>query len=115
MFHLNLSLGGKASSRKKQARSRRRLDRETLKPDQHGKVVVSIGSHSGCRARGGDSSQNTRCREKTTLLQAGGDRDGEVVGHQYGNRERGLELNVLARASSGGNEGVVVVCIARVG
>ncbi len=115
MFGLNLSLGGKASSRTKQARSRRRLDRETLKPDQHGKVVVSIGSHSGCRARGGDSSGKAGCREKTTLLQAGGDRNGEVVGHQDGHRERRLELNVLARASSGGNESVVVVCVARVG
>ncbi len=115
MFCLNLSLGGKASSGTKQARSRRRLDRETLKPDQHGKVVVSIGSHSGCRACSEDSSQNARCREKTTLLQVGGDRNGEVVGHRDGSREQGLESNVLARASSGGNESMVVVCVARVG
>jgi hypothetical protein len=115
VFRLNLSLGGKASSGTKQARSWRCLDRETLKPDQHGKVVVSIGSHSGRRACGADSSGNAGCREKTTLLQVGGDCDGEVVGHRDGSREQGLESNVLARASSGGNEGVVVVCVARVG
>ncbi len=115
MFHLNLSLGGKASPGTKQARSRRRLDRETLKPDQHGKVVASICSHSGRMACGGDSSGNAGCREKTTLLQTGGDRNGEVVGHRDGSRERGLESNMFARASSSGNESVVVVGVARVG
>ncbi len=115
MFCLYLSLGGKASSGIKQARSQRCVDRETLKPDQHGKVIVSIGSHSGCRACGGDSKGNAGCREKTTLLQAGGDCGGEVVEHQDRSRERGLESNMLARVSSSGNESVVVVCVAGVG
>jgi hypothetical protein len=115
VFRLNLSLGGKASSGTKRVRSRRRVDRENLKPGQHGKVIVSIGSHHGRRACSGGSSGNTGCGEKTTLLQAGGDRDGEVVGNRDGSRERGLELNVLTRASSGGNESVVIVCVACIG
>ena len=96
-------------------RSWRCVDREILKPGQHGKFIISIGSHSGRRAQGGGSSGNAGCGEKTTLLQVGGDRNGEVVGHRDRSGELGLESNVLMRASSGGNESVVVVCVACVG
>ncbi len=42
-------------------------------------------------------------------------RNGKVVGHLDGGGGQGLELNVLTRASSGGNESVIVVCVAHVG
>jgi hypothetical protein len=99
----------------KWVRSQRHVDRETLMPGQHGKVVFSVGSHSGCGACSGGSSGNTGCREKTALLQAGGDCNGEVVGHRDGGGGQGLESNVLTRASSGGNESVVVACVAHIG
>ncbi len=63
----------------------------------------------------GDKSGNSGCGKKITLLQAGGDHDGEVVGHRDRDGGQGLESNVLTRASSGGNESVVVVCVARIG
>jgi hypothetical protein len=94
----------------KRARSLRRVDRETLKPGQHGKVVIRVGSHSGRGAHGGGSSGNAGCGEKAALLQAGGDRNGEVVGHQDKSRGQGLELNMLTRACSSGNESVVELC-----
>jgi hypothetical protein len=55
------------------------------------------------------------CGILRTLLQVGGDHDGELVGHGDGSGGQGLELNVLTRASSGGNESVVAVCVAHVG
>ncbi len=45
----------------------------------------------------------------------GGDHDSEVIGHQDRGGGQGLESNVLTRASSGGNESVVVVCVAHIG
>ncbi len=63
----------------------------------------------------GDKSGNTGCGEKTTLLQAVEDLNGEVVGHQDRGRGQGIESNVLTRASSGGDGSVVVVCVACIG